>query len=203
MITIIIIHRIHFSIQDVNKLKNSVQLSHSVLSKSLQPHGLQHTRLLCLSLFLGVWSNSCPLSQWCHSTISSSVIPCSSCLQSFPASGSFPMSWLFASGGQNIGASASVLPMNIQGWFPLGLTGLLSLQSKGTLKSIFQHHGPIASILWCSTFFIVQLSHSYMTIGKTIALTILTFDSKVMSLLFNMLSRFVIAFLPRSKSLLI
>ena len=132
MITIvIIINSTHFSIQVVYKLRNSVQLSHSVLSESLQPHGLQHTRLLCLSLFLRIWSNPCPLSWWCHPTISSSVIPCSSCLQSFPESGSFPMSWLFASGGQSIRASASVLPMNIQCWFPLGLTGLISLQSKG------------------------------------------------------------------------
>ena len=132
MITIvIIINSTHFSIQVVYKLRNSVQLSHSVLSESLQPHGLQHTMLLCLSLFLRIWSNPCPLSWWCHPTISSSVIPCSSCLQSFPESGSFPMSWLFASGGQSIRASASVLPMNIQCWFPLGLTGLISLQSKG------------------------------------------------------------------------
>ena len=137
MITIvIIINRTHFSIQVVYKLRNSVQLSHSVLSESLQPHGLQHTRLLCLSLFLRIWSNSCPLSWWCHPTISSSVIPCSSCFQSFPESGSFPMSWLFASGGQSIRASASVLPMNIQWWFPLGLTGLISLQSKGLSREL-------------------------------------------------------------------
>ena len=129
-----IINRICFSTQGVNKLRNSVQLSHSVLSLSLQPHGLQHTRLLCLSLFLMfVWSHSCPLSQWCHLTISSSVIPCSSCLQSFPASGSFPVSQFFASRGQSIGvsASASVLPMDIQDWFPLGRNGWISLQSKG------------------------------------------------------------------------
>ena len=95
---------------------------------SFQPHGLQHARLSCFLLSSRVWSNSCPLSQRCHPTISSSVVPFSSCLQSFPASGSFPMSWLLASGGQIMGASspASVLPMNVQCCFPLGLTGLLS-----------------------------------------------------------------------------
>ena len=113
--------------------------SHSVMSNSLQPHGLQHDRLPCPSLSPGVYSNSRPLNQWCHPTISSSVIPFS-CLQSFPASGSFPMNWLFASGSQSLGAlsSASVLPVNIQGWFPLGLTGLISLQSKG-LSRVFSN----------------------------------------------------------------
>ena len=96
------------------------------------------------------------------------------CLQSFLASGSFLMSQLFASCGQSIGSSASVLPMNIQNWFHLGLTGLISLQSNGTLKSLFQHHSSKASILWCSAFFMVQLSHPYMTTGKTIAFTIQT-----------------------------
>ena len=104
---------------------------------TLRPHGLQHTRLPCPSPFPGVCSNSCPLSRWHHPAISSSVIPFSSCLQSFPASGSFPMSWLFISGGQSIWASASVLPMNIQGWFPIGLTGLISLQSKGFSRVFF------------------------------------------------------------------
>ena len=103
----------------------------SVVSDSLQPHELQHARLPYPPPSPGVCPNSCPLSQWCHPTISSSVVPFSSCLQSFPASGSFLMSQLFASGGQSIGASTSVLPMNIQDWFPLGLTGLISLQSKG------------------------------------------------------------------------
>ena len=102
-------------------------LSCSVMSNSLQ---LQHTRFPCSSLSPGVCSNSCPSSRWCHPTISSSVVPFSSCLQSFPASGSFPMSWLFTSGGQSIRASASVLPMNILGWFSLGLTGMISLLSK-------------------------------------------------------------------------
>ena len=103
------------------------------MSDSLQAHRLQHARLPCPSLSPGVCSNSCPWSHWCHPTISSSVVPFSSCLQSFPAPGSFPMSQLFTSGGQSIGASASasVLPVNIQGWFPLGLIGLISLQSKG------------------------------------------------------------------------
>ena len=106
------------------------------MPNSLQPHGLQHTRFLYPSLSPWDCSNSCPLSWLCHPTISSSVIPLSSCLQSFPASGSFPMSQLFASGGQSTGASASVLPMSIQGWFPLGLTGLISLQSRG-LSRVF------------------------------------------------------------------
>ena len=133
-----------------------------------------------------------------------SVVPFSSCLQSFPTSRSFLMSQLFASGGQCIGttASASVLPMNIQVWFPLGLTGLISLQSKG-LSSLLQYHSSKASILWCSAFFMIQFLHPFMTTGKTIALTRWTFAGKVMFLLFNMLSRLVIAFLPRKKCLLI
>ena len=107
-----------------------------VISDSLPPHELQHTKLPCPSLPPRVCSNSCPLSHWCHPTISSSVAPFSSCLQSFPASGPFPMSWIFASGGPTIGASASasVLPANIQGWFPLGRTDLISLLSKGPLQ---------------------------------------------------------------------
>ena len=115
------------------------------------------------------------------------------------------MSQLLASGGQSIGASASstVLPMNIQGWFSVGLTGFDILAVQGTLKSLLQHHNSKIPILWCSTFFIVQISHPYMTTGKTIALIVWTFVDKVMSLLLNMLSRFVIAFLPRSKGLLI
>ena len=110
-----------------------IQLSHSVVSDSLWPHGMQHARLPFPSPTPGACWNSCPLSQWCHPTISSSVIHISSCLQSFPASGSFPMSQFFTSCGQSIGApaSASVLPKNIQDWFPLGLTNLNSLQCKG------------------------------------------------------------------------
>ena len=153
----------------------------------------------------GACSNSCPFSQWCHSTISSSVVPFFCCLQSFPASGSLPMSWFFTSGGQNIGVSTSalVLPMNIQDWFPLGWTGWISLQSKGLFKSLLQNHSSKASILMRSAFFIVQLSHPHMTTGKTIALALWTFVSKMIPLLFNMPSRFVMASLPRSKHLLI
>ena len=108
---------------------NSVQFSRSVMSNSLQPHELQHTRPPCPSPAPGVYPNSCPLSRWCHSTISSSVVPFSSCLQSFLMSGSFQMSQLFASGSQNTGvlASTSILPMNTQDWFPLGWTGWISL----------------------------------------------------------------------------
>ena len=110
-----------------------VQFSRPVVSDSLQPHGLLHTRLPCPSPTPGLYPNSCPSCQWCHSTFWSSVIPFSSCLQSFSASGPLQMSQFFASGGQSIGASASasVLPMNIQDWFPLGWTGWISLQSKG------------------------------------------------------------------------
>ena len=121
-------------------LNSSGQFSHSVMSDSLQSHGPQHARLPCPSPTPGVYSNSCPLSQWCHPTIPSSVIPFSSCLQSFPTSESFLMSQLFASGGQSIGVSAStsVLPMNTQDWSPLGWTGWISLQSKG-LSRVFSN----------------------------------------------------------------
>ena len=140
----------------------SVQFSCSVVSESLWPHELQHARPPCPSPTPRVYPNSCSLSRGCRPTIFSF-----SCPQSFPASGSFPMSQLFASGGQSVGASAStwVLRMNIQGWFPLRLTGLTSLQSKG-LSSLLQHHSWKAPILWCSAFFIVQLSHPYMTTEK-------------------------------------
>ena len=114
------------------------QFSCSVMSDSLWPRGLQHARLPCSSLSPRACLNSCPLSQWCHPTISSFVTLFSSCLQSFPASGVFPVSWFFTSGGQSIGASASVLPMNIQDWCPLGLTGLISFQSKG-LSRVFSN----------------------------------------------------------------
>ena len=162
---------------------------------------LLHARPPCPSAIPGVYPNSCPLIQWCHPTISSSVIPFSSHLQSFPESGSFQMSQLFASGGQNIGSSAlaSVLPMNTQDWFPLGWPGWIALQ--GTLKSLLQHQTSKASILLHSAFLIIQLSHPYMTTSKTIALTRRTSVGKVMSLLFNMPSRLVITFLPRSKRL--
>ena len=130
----------HFKSVFQTQRLQSVWFSHSVMSNSLQPHGLQHNRLPCLSPTPRVYSNSCPSSWWCHPTISSSVVPFSSCLQSFPASGSFPMSQFFASCGQSIGvsASASVLPMNIQDWFPLGWTGWISLQSKG-LSRVFSN----------------------------------------------------------------
>ena len=119
---------------------STVQFSLSVVSDSLWPHGLQHTRPPCSSPTPRAYPNSCPLSRWCHPTISSSVVPFSSCLQSFPESGSFPMSQLFAWGGQSnrVSASASVFPMNIQDWFPLGWTGLISLQSKG-LSRVFSY----------------------------------------------------------------
>ena len=131
----------------------SVQFSRSVMSNSLQPHGLQHTRPPCPSPTPRVYSNSCPFSWWCHPTISSSVILFFSCLQSFPASGSFQMSQFFPSGGQSIrvSASASVLPMNIQDWFPLGWTGWISLQSKG-LSRVF------TTTVQKHQFFCIQLS---------------------------------------------
>ena len=172
--------------------------SHQVLLDSSWPYRLQHARLPCPSPSPRVCPSSCPLNQWCHPTISSSVAPFSFCLHSFPASGSFPMSWVFPSGSQSIGASASVLPMNIQGWFSLRLNGLIFLLSKG-LSRVFSS----TTVLRRSAFFIVQLSHLYMTTGKAIALTIWTFVSKVIYLLFNTLSRSVIAFLPRSNQLLI
>ena len=149
-----------------------------------------------------VYSNSCPLSRWCHPAILSSVVSFSSHPQSFPASGSFPMSQFFESSGQSIGvsASASILSMNIQDWSLLGWTGWISLQSKG-LSGVFSNTTVQKHQFFC-TLFIVQLSHPYMTTGKTIALTRCTFVGKVMSLLFNVLSRLVISFFPRRKSLL-
>ena len=153
------------------------------MSDCVWTHELQHARLPCPSLSPRVCPNSCPLSRWCHPIISSFVIPFSPCLHSFPASGSFPVSWLFTSGSQSIGASAtaSVLPMNIQGWFPLRLTSLISFLSKGC-SSLLQDHSSKASVLRHSAFFMVQLSHPYITTGKTIALTRWTFVSKVISL---------------------
>ena len=123
-----------------NNIRVSVQFSHLVMSNSLWPHGLQHARLPCSSPTSRACSNLCPLSWWCHLTISSSVVPFSSCLQSFPASGSFPMNQFFTLGGQSIeaSASASVLPMNIQDWSPLGWTDWISWQSKG-LSRVFSN----------------------------------------------------------------
>ena len=168
------------------------------MSNSLLPHGLQHTRPPCLSSSPEVCPSSCPLHRWYHPAISSSDALFSFCPQSFPASGIFPIRQLFISDDQNTGvsASASALPMSIQGWFLLRLTGLTPLLSKG-LSSLLQHHSSKASILWHSDFFTVHLSQPYVTTGKTIALTIRTFVSRVMSLLFNTLSRFVIAFQAR------
>ena len=142
------------------------------MSDSLRLHGLQHARVPCPSSTPRAYSNSCPSSQWCHPTISFSVIPFSSHLQSFPAAGSFLVSQFFISGGQSIGVStsASVLPMNIQDWFLLGLTGWISLQSKG-LSRVFSNT-TVQKHQFFGAFFIVRLSHPYMTTGKTIALTI-------------------------------
>ena len=168
---------------------SSVQFSRSVVSDSLQPHELQHARPPCPSPTPGVHSNSHPSSQWCHPAISSSVIPFSSCPQYLPASESFPMSQPFASGSQSIGASASasVLPMNIWDWFPLGFTGLISLLPKGLLgvlsSTTFQRHQFFsAQCFWWSSCHI----HTWL-LEKTIALTRRTFVGKVMFLLFNML----------------
>ena len=158
------------------------------MTDSLRPHRLQHARLPCPLPTPRACSNSCPSSRWCHPTISSSDVPFSSCLQSFWASGSFSLNQFFALRGQSIGASASVLPMDIQDWFPLGLTGLIFLQSKGLSRAFFN------SIVQKHQFFSAQLSlwsnsphlwskssiHDYW---KTIALTRWTFVGKVMSLL--------------------
>ena len=187
-----------------NKHFSSVQFSRSVVSYSLRPHERQHARPPCPTPTTGVHPDSCPSSRWCHPAISSSVVPFSSCPQSLPASEAFPMSQLFAWGGQRIRAPAlvSVLPKNTQDWSPLGWTGWISLQSKG-LARVFSN-----TTVQKHQFFGAQLSsqsnsHPYMTTGKTIALTRQNFVGKVMSLLFNMLSRLVITFLPRSKRLLI
>ena len=182
---------------------SSVQVSHSVISDSLWTHGWQNARPPCPSPTPGVHSNSCSSSRWCHPTILSSVVPFS-CPQSFPASGSF----------QRVSSSYQVdkiLEFQLQHQSFNEHSGLISfmmdwldlLAVQGTLKSLLQHHGSKASILWCSAFFTVQLSHPNMTTGKTIALTRWIFVGKVMSLLFNILSRLVITFLPRSKRLLI
>ena len=160
-----------------------------VMSDSLRPHGLQHARLPYPSPSPGACSNSCPSSQWCHPAISSSVIPFSSCLQSFPASGSFPVSQLLASGGQYWSFSLSVSPSNdYSGLISFRMDWLDLLAVQGTLKSFLQCHNLKSSVLWRSAFFMVHLPHSYMITGKTIALTIWTFVGKVMSLLFDMLS---------------
>ena len=167
----------------------SVQFSRSVESDSLWPHEPQLTRPPCPTPTPGVHPNPCPLSWWCHPTISSFVICFSSCPQSFPASGSFPMSQLFSSGDQKYWSfSFNISPSSEHPGlisFRMDWFGLLAVQ--GTLKSLSQHQSSKASILCCSVFFIVQLSYPYLTTGKTIALTRRTLVGKVMSLLLNML----------------
>ena len=171
------------------------------MSNSLRPHGLQHARLPCPSPTPGGCSNSCPLSQWCHPTISSSVIPS---LPDFNLPNEFsnesvlcirwPKSWSFSFSISLSNEYSGMISFTID-WFDLAV--------QGTLKSLLQHHISKTSILQCSAFFMVQFLHLYMTTGKTIALIIQTFIRKVVSLLFNMSSRFVIAFLSRSECLLI
>ena len=177
----------------------------SVVSDFLWPHGLQHARLPCPSLSPGVCLSSCPLSQWCHPTSSSSSHPLLFLPSVFPSIRVFsnesalcirwPKCWSFSF---NISSSNEYSGLIS---FRIDYLDLLAVQ--GTLKSLLQRHSSKASILWLSAFFMVQFSHSYVTTWKTIALTVWTFVGKVMSLLVNMLSRFVIAFLPRSKCLLI
>ena len=147
------------------------------MSDSLQTHGLQHVRLPCPSLSPRICSNSWLLSQWCYPTISSSVFPFSTCLQSFSASESFPMSWLFPSSSQGSGASASATVLPVKGWFPLRINWF-DLDVQGFLKSLLEHHISKASVLQHLALFMVQLSHPYMTMEKTIAWTIPTFVSK-------------------------
>ena len=173
----------------------------SFVSDSFRPHGLQHARLPCPSQTSGVCSNPCPSNRWCHPTISSSVVPFSSCLQFFPASRSFPMSQFFIRGPKCWSFDFSISPSKeYSGLISIRIDWFDLLVVQGTLRSL-QHHSSKASILRHSA--LVQLSHPYMTNGKTIALTRRTFVGKVMSLLFNMLSRLVTVFLPRSKCLLI
>ena len=164
------------------------------MSHSVQPRGLQHARPPCLLPTTEPCSGSCPLSWWFHPTILSSVTPYSSCLQSFPASESFLMSLPFVSGGQIIGFSFSISPSSeYSGLISFRIAWFCLLAVPGTLRSILQYHSSKALILWCSAM--VQLSHLLETTGKPIALTRWTFVGKVMSLLFNMLSRLVIVFL--------
>ena len=183
---------------------SSVQFSCSVVSESLWSNGLQHTRFHCPLPTPGIYTNLCSLSQWWHPTNSSSIRPFSSHLQSFPALGSFQMSQLCIRWPKYWSFSFNISPSNEHpGLISFRMDWLDFLAVHGDLKCILQYHSSKASIPWCSAFFIVQLSHPYMTTGKTIALTRQTFVGKVMSLLFNMLSRLVTTFLPRSKHLLI
>ena len=190
---------------DAKAAISSVQFSRSVVSDSLWPHELQHTRPPCPSPTLGIYPNSCPSSWRCHPAISSSVVPFSSCPQSLPASESFPMSQLFGMRWPKYWSfSFSISPSKeYPGLISFRMDWLDLLAVQGTLKSLLQHHSSKVSILRHSAFFTVQLSHPYMTTGKTIALTRRTFVGKVMSLLLNMLSRLAITFLPKSKCLLI
>ena len=191
-------------VKKLNQPKGSVQFSLSVVSNSLQLHEPQHARPPCPSPTPRVYPNSRPLGRWCHPTISSSVVLLSSCPQSFPASGYFQKSALHIRWPKNWSFSFSINPSNEHpGQISLRMDWLDVLAVQGTLKSLLQHYNSKASLLWYSAFFIVQLSHPYMTTVKTIALTRRTFVDKVMSLLFNMLSRIVITFFPRSKCLLI
>ena len=183
---------------------SSVQFNCSVLSDSLQPHESQHTRPPYPSPTPRIHSDSCPSSQWFHPAISSSVVPFSSCPQSLPASVFSNESTLHMRWPKYWSFSFSMFPFkDIPGLISFRMDWLDLLAVQGTLKSLLQHHSSKASILRRSAFFTVQLSHPYMTTGKTVALTRRTFVGKVMSLLFNMLSRLVITFLPRSKRLLI
>ena len=160
------------------------------------------TRFPCPSPSPRGCSNSCPLNQWCPPTISSSVVPFSFCLQSFPVSGSFPMSWLCIRWPKYWSFSFSINPSSeYSGLISFRIDWLDLLAVQGSLKSLPQHHSSKASILQHSAFFMVQLSHPHMTPGKSVALTVRTFVGKVMSLLFNVQSRLVIAFLPRNRCL--
>ena len=183
---------------------SSVQFSRSVVSDSLRPHESHHARPPCPSPTPGVHSNSCPLSRWCHAAISSSVVPFSSCPQPLPASESFPNSTIRMRWPKYWSFSFNIIPSKEHpGPISISKDWLDLLAVQGTLRSLLQHHSSKASILRCSAFFRVQLSHPYMITGKTIALTRRTFVDKVMSLLLNMLSRLVINFLPKSKRVLI
>ena len=178
--------------QRINQFSSS-QFRCSVMSNSLGPHGLQHFRPSFSSSTPRIYSNSCPLSQWCHPTISSYVVPFFSRLQSLPVSGSFQMSQFFTSGGKCL--IFSITPFNERSGlssFRMDCLDLLAVQ--GALKCLLQHLSSKASILWHSAFFIVQLSYPYITTGKNIVLTRWTFVGKVMSLLLNMLSKLDITF---------
>ena len=180
------------------------QFNRSVMSDSLWPHESQHARPPCTLPTPGAYSNSCPSSGWSHPAISSSVVPFSSCPQSSQHQGFNNESTLHMRWPKYWSFSFSISPSNEHsGLISFRMDWLDLLAVQGTLKNLLQHHSSKASILWCSAFFTVQLSHPYMTTGKAIDLTSRTFVGKGMSLLLNMLSRLVIIFLPRSKRLLI